>query len=202
MTFSTSFPLSPLNFGSERIFTIFPYTMEKQKKLLSPNSLDAKLVFHAFYFASFKVEKMSQSKNSATHSCARMRKQWIGSEMLTEVVVDENLWTVDGSESVLRAWLHDRTFDFRAHGPSIVRSLYWPFFILVFFFFFNLKLPIMPFSYFVMQFNIKTFGKKNYDLIIRLFNINVHYMNELALRALWFLRDAVNVCKNFFFKFF
>ena len=36
----------------------------------------------------------------------------------------------------------------------------------------------MPFSYFVVQFNIKTFGKK-YDLIIRLFNIIVHYMNEL-----------------------
>ena len=46
--------------------------------------------------------------------------------------------------------------------------------------FFNLKLPIMPFSYFVIQFNIKTFGKKK-DLIIRLFNIISHYMNELAL---------------------
>ena len=44
----------------------------------------------------------------------------------------------------------------------------------------------MPFSYFVIQFNIKTFGKK-YDLIIRLFNIIFHYMNELALRALWFV---------------
>ena len=36
------------------------------------------------------------------------------------------------------------------------------FFILVFFsfLFLNLKLPIMPFSYFVIQFNIKTFGIK------------------------------------------
>ena len=49
----------------------------------------------------------------------------------------------------------------------------------------------MPFSYFVIQFNInfviqfniKTFVKK-YDLIIRLINIIVHSMNELALRAL------------------
>ena len=51
------------------------------------------------------------------------------------------------------------------------------------FLFFNLKLPIMPFSYFVIQFNIKTFGK-NYDLIIRLVNIIVHCMNELVLRGL------------------
>ena len=41
----------------------------------------------------------------------------------------------------------------------------------------------MPFSYFVIQFYIKTFGKKK-DLIIRLFNIIFHYMNKLALRAL------------------
>ena len=42
--------------------------------------------------------------------------------MSTEVVVDQNLWTelwtLDGSESVLRAWFHGRTFDFRVHGPS------------------------------------------------------------------------------------
>ena len=38
----------------------------------------------------------------------------------------------------------------------------------------------MPFSYFAIQFNITTLGK-NYDLIIRLFNTIVHYMNELAL---------------------
>ena len=42
----------------------------------------------------------------------------------------------------------------------------------------------MPFSYFVIQFDIKIFGKKK-DLIIRLFDIIVRYMNELALRALW-----------------
>ena len=40
-------------------------------------------------------------------------------------------------------------------------------------------------SYVAIQFNIKTF-EKNYDLIIRLFNNIVHYMNELALKALWF----------------
>ena len=33
---------------------------------------------------------------------------------------------------------------------------------------------------------LRHFGK-HYDLIIRLFNIIVYYMNELALRALWFL---------------
>ena len=33
------------------------------------------------------------------------------------------------------------------------------FLFLFLFSFFNLKLPIMPFSYFVIQFNIKTFGK-------------------------------------------
>ena len=41
----------------------------------------------------------------------------------------------------------------------------------------------MPFSYFAIQFNIKTF-EKNYDLIIRLFNVIVHCMNELALKGL------------------
>ena len=41
----------------------------------------------------------------------------------------------------------------------------------------------MPFSYFVIQFKIKTFGK-NYDLIVRLLNIIFHYINELVLRAL------------------
>ena len=92
------------------------------------------------------------------------------------------MWSVDGGESVLRAWLHGRIFDFRVHGPSSRPAL--TFFFLVFFsFFLNLKLPIMLFSYLVIQFNIKTFGKV-YDLIIRLFNIIVHYINELALRAL------------------
>ena len=56
---------------------------------------------------------------------------------------------------------------------GLVRGPYWTFFILAFFFFsflfFNLKLPITPFFYFVIQFNIKTFEKKNYNLIIRLF---------------------------------
>ena len=80
--------------------------------------------------------------------------------MSTEVVVDRNLWTVDGSQSALRAWRHGRTFDFRKHGPTSRPVL--TFFILVFFLFFflNLKLPIIPCSYFVIQFNIKTFGKK------------------------------------------
>ena len=70
--------------------------------------------------------------------------------------------------------------------------------ILVFFFFsfFNLKLP-MPFSYFVIQFNDKTFGK-NYDLIVRLFNINCHYMNELALRDLWSACVAHSMAVNLY----
>ena len=42
----------------------------------------------------------------------------------------------------------------------------------------------MPFCYFLIQFNIKSFGKKNDDLIIRLLNVIVYYMNEQALRAL------------------
>ena len=41
-------------------------------------------------------------------------------------------------------------------------------------------LTFVPFTYFVIQFYIKTFG----DLIIRLFNNIVQYMNELPLRAL------------------
>ena len=45
----------------------------------------------------------------------------------------------------------------------------------------------MPFSYFVIQFDIKTFGKKN-DLNIRLAKFIVYYTNELALRALWLNR--------------
>ena len=49
----------------------------------------------------------------------------------------------------------------------------------------------MPFSYFVIQFNIKTFGK-SYDLIIRLFNI-VYYMNELALSQLIHVFPPLNL---------
>ena len=70
-------------------------------------------------------------------------------------------FTLDGSESVLRAWRHGRTFDFRVHGPSsrpVLTFFYFRFFFP--FLFLNLKLPIMPFSYFVIQFSIKTFGKK------------------------------------------
>ena len=66
------------------------------------------------------------------------------------------MWTVDVSESVLRAWLHGRTFDFRVHGPSSGPLLTFFYFSV---FFLNLKLPIMLFSHFVIQFNIKTFGK-------------------------------------------
>ena len=40
----------------------------------------------------------------------------------------------------------------------------------------------MPFPYFVIQFILKHL-EKNYDLIIRLFDIIVHYMNELALKS-------------------
>ena len=61
---------------------------------------------------------------------AQAMNEYRRGEMSTEVVVDRNLWTVDGSESVLRAWLHGRTFDFRVHGPSSRPVL--SFFILVF----------------------------------------------------------------------
>ena len=44
------------------------------------------------------------------------------------------------------------------HGPSSKPVL--TFFYLFFFSFFNLKLPITLFSYFVIQFKIKTFEKK------------------------------------------
>ena len=44
-------------------------------------------------------------------------------------------------------------------GSHIRRGFFY-FSFFSFLFFLNLKLPIMPFSYFVIQFNIKTFGKK------------------------------------------
>ena len=69
-------------------------------------------------------------------------------------------------------------------------SYYFSFFFL--FFLFNLKLPIILFSYFVMQFNTKTFEKKNYDLIRRLFNIIDHYMNELALKEPFIVSISVS----------
>ena len=47
---------------------------------------------------------------------AQAMNEYREGEMSTEVVVDRNF--VDGSESVLRAWLRGRTFDFRMHGPS------------------------------------------------------------------------------------
>ena len=65
-------------------------------------------------------------------------------EMSTEVVVDQNLWNVEGSESVLRALLHGISFDFRVHGPSSRPVLIF-FYFIYFFFFFNLKLPIVLF---------------------------------------------------------
>ena len=49
---------------------------------------------------------------------AQAMNEYRGGEMLTEVVVDRNLWKVDGSESVLREWLNGRTFDFHMHRPS------------------------------------------------------------------------------------
>ena len=67
---------------------------------------------------------------------------------------------VGGSEcrASMAPSVHGRTFDFRVHGPSSRPVLTFFYFILFFsFFFFNLKLPIMPLSYFVIQFNIKTF---------------------------------------------
>ena len=42
---------------------------------------------------------------------------------------------VDGNDSVLQAWLHGRTFDFRAHGPSSRRVLTFSYFSFSFLFF-------------------------------------------------------------------
>ena len=87
------------------------------------------------------------------------------------------LWTVEKSESVLRVWLRGRTFYFRVHGPSSRPVL--TFLILVF-----LKLKIAYDAFFLL-YNIYNLIlkhlEKNYDLIIRLFNIIVQNMNELAL---------------------
>ena len=83
-----------------------------------------------------------------------------GGEMSTEVVVEQNLWTADRSEIVLQAWFHGKTVTFVCTNPSS-RPVLTFFFLLVFFSFsVNLKLPIMPFSYFVIQFSIKAFVKK------------------------------------------
>ena len=59
---------------------------------------------------------------------AQAMNEYRRGEMSTEVIVDGNLWTE--VKSVLRAWLHVRTFDFRVHGPSSRPVL--SFFILVF----------------------------------------------------------------------
>ena len=70
--------------------------------------------------------------------------EYRGGEMSMKVVVKGicgwKLWTIDGSENVLRVWLHSRTFDFRMHSPSL--RLEWTFFIILVFFslFFELKI--------------------------------------------------------------
>ena len=74
------------------------------------------------------------------HAHAQAMNEYRGCEMSTEVVVDRNLWTVDGNKSVLRAWLHGKTFNFRVHGPNSRPVLTFFYFN----FFFNLKLLIMP----------------------------------------------------------
>ena len=59
---------------------------------------------------------------------AQAMNEYRGGEMSTEVVVD-------GSESVLRAWLRGRTFDFLVHGSrtrlvlifSPLRLFFFPF---------------------------------------------------------------------------
>ena len=51
----------------------------------------------------------------------------------------------------------------------------------------------MPFSYIVIQFNIKTFGK-NYDLIIKLFNTivyNSHYFYYYVIYANFILKEVL-----------
>ena len=50
-------------------------------------------------------------------------------------ICGRKLWTVD-SESVLRAWLHGRTFDFLVYGPSSRPVLTFFLILVVFFLFF------------------------------------------------------------------
>ena len=59
------------------------------------------------------------------HAIFSSRKQWMSivgvkcrREWLLTKICGRKLWTVDGSESVLRAWLCGRTFDFHVHGSS------------------------------------------------------------------------------------
>ena len=101
--------------------------------------------------------------SSFMHAHAQAMNEYCGGEISTEVIVDQNLWTeiVD----LRRKWKHvscERgsmvellTFV----CTDLVRGPYWHFFIYLFiylfiflFFFLNLKLPIMSFSYFVIQF--------------------------------------------------
>ena len=98
---------------------------------------------------------------------AGARNEWVsegwnvGGSGCRPKFVDGNCGTVDGSESVLRAWLYGRTFDFRVHEPSSRPVLTFLFIYFLFFFFFNLKFPIMPLSYFVIQFLILKHLEKN-----------------------------------------
>ena len=95
---------------------------------------------------------------------AQTMNEYRRGEVSTEVVaiVDRNLWTeiVDRRRSEVSC---DR--DSMIHGPSSMPVPTLFYFIFIFF--------KMLFSYFVIQFNIKTFEKIN-DLISRLFNFIVH----------------------------
>ena len=75
------------------------------------------------------------------------------------------------------------------HGATSrpVLTFFYYFFFLSFFF--ELKIAYNAF-FFVIKFNIKTFGK-NYELIIRLFNIIVHYMNEPFIKTMRYLKQMV-----------
>ena len=126
---------------------------------------------------------------------AQAMNEYRGGEMSTEVVVDRicrrKLWTVDGSKSVLRAWLYCRTFNFRVHGPSSrpVPTFFFNFSFLFFSFFFNLKLPIMPFSYFVIQFNIKKHEKNMVELLDCLILLSITWTRGSLSLYSWYAWD-------------
>ena len=100
---------------------------------------------HCFTYSSESFQKHILTVFSLfIHPHVQAMNEYRGGEMSMEVVLDQicgrKLWTVNGNESVLRACLHGRAFNFRMHGPSS-RSLLtffsfrFLFFSFLFFFF-------------------------------------------------------------------
>ena len=125
--------------------------------------------FHSVKFTAVAAWYFCSIFSSFMRAHTQAVNEYRGGEMSTEVV-DGNLWTeiVD----CRRKWKCPASV--APWCTDLVRCPYWPFLILFFFsfIFFNLKLPITLFFYFVVQFTIKTFEKKSY-LISRLFNFMI-----------------------------